>query len=232
MVTVESRPKGRATAALFATIGELCDRLGGISPHRVCADPPPGTATVRDYARRDGRSATGAICELADGTLLEKPMGASESVLAQEIAFCLRLYLRDHPIGYVGGEAYLVRLAPGLVRVPDVSVTLWGDQPAGLTSSDAVTNEIPALVVEVLSRSNTAREMARKVEEYFRAGVRVVWIVDPKRRRAEVYTGVATVTRLDAAGTLTAEAVLPGFALPLATAFAWLPKATPRRRKP
>ena len=232
MPTIASRPKVHATAVTFATIGELCDRLGGVSPHRVCADPAPGTATVRDYARRDGRSVTGAICELADGTLLEKPMGASESVLAQEIAFCLRLYLRDHPIGYVGGEAYLVQLAPGLVRVPDISVTLWGDRPAGLTSDAAVTKEIPALVVEVVSRSNTAREMARKIEEYFRAGVRVVWIVNPQRRSAAVYTGVATVTRLDAAGTLTADAVLPGFALPLATAFAWLPKPTPRRRKP
>ena len=232
MPTIASRPKISKAAVPFATIGELCDRLGGVSAHRVVAEPAPGTATVRDYARRDGRSVTGAICELADGTLLEKPMGASESVLAQEIAFCLRLYLRDHPIGYVGGEAYLVQLAPGLVRVPDISVTMWKGQPAGLTSSDAVTKEIPALVVEVVSRSNTAREMARKVEEYFLAGVRVVWIVNPQRRSAAVYTGVATVTRLDAAGTLTADAVLPGFALPLATAFAWLPKATPRRRKP
>ncbi len=231
MPTTAPRPKTRK-AAPVATIGELCDRLGGVSAHRVCADPAPGTATVRDYARRDGRSATGAICELADGTLLEKPKGASESVLAQEIAFCLRLYLRDHPIGYVGGEACLIQLAPGPVRVPDISVTLWGDRPAGLTSIDAVTKEIPALVVEVVSPSNTAREIARKVEEYFRAGVRVVWIVNPQRRSAAVYTGVATLTRLDAAGTLTAEAVLPGFALPLATAFAWLPTPTPRKRKP
>jgi Uma2 family endonuclease len=72
----------------------------------------------------------------------------------------------------------------------------------------------------VLSKGNTSKEMARKLDEYFRAGVRLVWYVDPKRRTVRVYTGRdrSVVLREDQA--LEGGEVLPGFSLSIREWFA------------
>ena len=62
--------------------------------------------------------------------------------------------------------------------------------------------------------------MARKRREYFAAGTRLVWEVNPRRRTVTVYTGPRTSTRLTETDTLTGGDVLPGFSLPLAELFA------------
>jgi Uma2 family endonuclease len=74
----------------------------------------------------------------------------------------------------------------------------------------------PDLAVEVLSKGNTKLELSRKVREYFDAGVILVWLIDPRKRTARVYTTIekSTLVRPDQA--LDGGAVLPGFVLPLA----------------
>jgi Uma2 family endonuclease len=79
---------------------------------------------------------------------------------------------------------------------------------------------VPDLAVEVLSKSNSPREMARKRDEYFRAGVRLVWEIDPRTRTVRVYTAVDLFEVLTVADTLTGGDVLLGFTLPLADLFA------------
>lgn len=83
----------------------------------------------------------------------------------------------------------------------------------------------PDLVVEVASPSQFRPEMASKVERYIRAGVRLVWIIWPRRQEADVWRPdaagapqlLATLTRADALDGLD---VLPGFTYPLASLFA------------
>ena len=76
--------------------------------------------------------------------------------------------------------------------------------------------------MEILSAGNTPKEMARKRREYFAAGVRVVWIVDPEARTVEVYTAIDQSTVFDATQTLDGGEVLSGFTLPLRELFAEL----------
>jgi Uma2 family endonuclease len=76
--------------------------------------------------------------------------------------------------------------------------------------------------VEVLSAGNTPGEMARKCQEYFAAGVRLVWVVAPEARTVEVYTDPDQSTVRHEVDTLEGGAVLPGFALPLRELFAEL----------
>ena len=45
----------------------------------------------------------------------------------------------------------------------------------------------PDLVIEILSPSNTAIEMERKLSLYQEAGVREYWIIDPKNNRVRIY---------------------------------------------
>jgi Uma2 family endonuclease len=73
---------------------------------------------------------------------------------------------------------------------------------------------VPDLAVEILSKSNTRREMQRKLREYFAAGVRLVWYVDPKNVTAEVYTSSdGEPIRLDENGVLDGSEVLPGLTI-------------------
>lgn len=62
-----------------------------------------------------------AICELVDGTLVEKPMGWEESAIAGLIIHFLVSFTKPRRLGTVLGADGMLRLVPGLVRVPDVS---------------------------------------------------------------------------------------------------------------
>ncbi len=212
MSPVESPPR-------FANLAELLDDLGGVAPDRVCYDPPPGRATKADLIRLHEVK----LYELIDGTLVEKPMGHPESYLAVEISRVLGNFVAAHNLGYLAGADDLIEVLPDLVRGPDVNFVSWLDRPDGLVNAEPISRTIPRLAVEVLSRSNTPREVARKLGEYFRGGVRLVWVIDHRRRAADVYTAPDAKVTIDAAGALDGGDVLPGFRVPLAELFAKLP---------
>jgi hypothetical protein len=79
------------TPAAIATIADLMDRLGGISPARVRFRPPPGTATERDVLDVEARE--DRLCELVDGVLVEKVMGFYEGFLAATLIRLLGTFL-------------------------------------------------------------------------------------------------------------------------------------------
>ncbi|HEX8200111.1 MAG TPA: Uma2 family endonuclease, partial [Isosphaeraceae bacterium] len=113
-----------------------------------------------------------------------------------------------------------MRLFPGLVRIPDVSFISWERYPKPTGRRVAIPDLAPDLAVEVLSKGNTRKEMERKLGEYFRAGVRLVWYADPKARTARVYTAPDRCVLLREDDTLDGGDVLPGFRLPIRDWFA------------
>ena len=88
----------------------------------------------------------------------------------------------------------MMRIAPGLVRIPDVSFICWDRLPGRESPREPIPDLAPDLAVEVLSEGNTKAEMARKVREYFEAGVKLVWLIDPKKRTARVFSTVEKST--------------------------------------
>jgi Uma2 family endonuclease len=111
-----------------------------------------------------------------------------------------------------------------------VAFTSWERQGGKIVSEDAAPEVAPDLAAEVLSPSNTRGEIARKLKEYFLAGVRLVWIIDPKTRTARAHTAPDEFVALAEADALDGGDVLPGFRLPLKTLFARLAK--PAAKKP
>ena len=116
----------------------------------------------------------------------------------------------------------MMRLFPGLVRIPDVAYASWDRLPGGRRSDAAIPDLVPDLAIEVLSQSNTKAEMKLKRQEYFSAGVRLVWLVEPKTRTVDVYTSKSRFKRLTEADVLDGGAVLPGFRLSVRDLFAEL----------
>jgi Uma2 family endonuclease len=207
-----------APLADVTTIGDLLKRLGDIPADRVRLHPTPGTATEKDVIAildRENRP-----CELVEGTLVEKPMGLDESDIAGLILTALNIFVRPRKLGMVTGEAGTLRLFQGLVRIPDVAFISWDHFPNRKRPKTSIPLLAPDLVVEVLSKSNRKAEMDRKLREYFSAGVRLVWIVDPRKRTARVYTAVDQSVLIKEGQSLDGGAVLPGFVLPLSELFA------------
>jgi Uma2 family endonuclease len=203
------------------TLADLLEQLGSIAPERVRFRPAPGMATEEDVlAIRN--SPERRLCELVDGVLVEKAMGFRESYLALVLGSILWAFVEPRRLGLVVGADGMMRLMAGLVRIPDVAFISWDRLPNRRVPTEPLPDVAPDLAVEVLSAGNTAGEMARKRQDYFAAGVQIVWQVDPSTRTAEVFTAPAQSTVLHAAQALEGGTVLPGFTLPLQELFSEL----------
>jgi Uma2 family endonuclease len=208
----ESSPEPLAQAAI-ETLADLHQRLGGVPLERIRCQPPPGTAKEEDVlVRPNGEK---RLFELVAGVLVEKPMGYYESLLAGVLIQLLRNFLDVPKLGIVLGADGTLRLMPGLVRLPDVAFVAWERFPDQKLPAEPIPDLVPDLAVEVLSRGNTEAEMKLKLGEYFSAGVRLVWYLDPEPRTVRVYTSPAEVRLLTEADTLDGGEVLPGFQLPI-----------------
>ena len=205
------------------TVADMLAQLGGVSPNRIHMSPTPGKATEDDLLAFQARS--GRICELIDGVLVEKIMGAPEALLAGFILHLFWEHLEIHDLGIVLAPDGLLRILGRQIRVPDVSFIRWERFANRQVPRERVFSVAPDLAIEILSPGNTPEEMSRKLREYFTAGVRIVWYIDPERRTAWAYTAEDDCIQLGASGVLSAGDVLPGFELPLERLFAKLDHA-------
>lgn len=200
------------------TAVDLVNQFGAIPLDRVRTNPPPGSATEHDVIEIHDRE--NRLCELRDGTLLEKTMGSLESYLAMYLGHLLTAFVQENNLGVVLGADGMLRLAPGVVRIPDVSFIPWQRLPGGVFPREEIWSLVPDLAVEVISRGNTRQEMDHKLSDYFAAGVRLVWHVYPASSEVRAYRALEDSVTLSAQDTLDGGDVLPGFQLPLTTLFA------------
>lgn len=78
----------------------------------------------------------------------------------------------------------------------------------------------PDLAVEMVSPNDGVYELDRKVDEYLRAGVRRVWVINPERQSVRIHRGPGDLSELIGPAVLADELVLPGFRCPLPELFA------------
>lgn len=213
-----------SNAAVPTTFADILTDLGNIPPGRVRTDPKPGTATVEDLLRVNRQ---GAMCELVDGTLVEKAMGWRESLIASLLCELLRQYLRAHDLGLVSGPDGFIRILRTQVRGPDVAFFSWDRLPGGRIPEEPVPELVPDLAIEVLSVSNTYAEMARKRREYFHAGVQQVWMIDLDARTVAVYSDINQHELFHETQSLNGGLLLPGLVISLSELFGELDRTRP-----
>ena len=152
-------------------------------------------------------------CELIDGRLVEKKSSYLSSVVSGQVACQLGTYLHDRPLGTVAGSRASYRCFPDdslKVRRPSVTFVARGRLPVEELARGHVT-VAPDLAVEVVSPNDTVYELNKKVQEYLRAGVRLVWVIDPENRTLVVYRANRTLAEFQPEDELTGEDVIPGF---------------------
>jgi Uma2 family endonuclease len=200
------------------TASEVIAHFGDIPIARIRTSPPPGEATEADVIElheRDDR-----LCELIDGTLVEKTMGWQEAEMAIVIATLLRNFVAANRLGKILGPDGMFRLKAEQIRIPDVAF-VSKQRFAGRTLIPGAFWELGCdLAVEVIGLSNTRREMERKLSDYFAAGVGVVWLVYIEPREVVVYSSPSDSVTLQSDDLLDGGAVLPGFSVPVAQLFA------------
>jgi len=74
---------------------------------------------------------------------------------------------------------------------------------------------IPDLVIEIRSKDDTLAELNAKTADYLKAGVRVVWIIDPIRRNATVMRQDRPPQSVPEDGVLAEPTILGQHELPL-----------------
>jgi Uma2 family endonuclease len=217
MIQTADIPPTSLAPGHFRTADEWWDSLGRVPMNRIVFDPLPGTATEQDVTRLDDHE--DRLCELVDGTLVEKAMGFEESLIAIRIGYLLSVFIIPRKLGLISGEGGMMRILKGRVRIPDVAFISFDRLPNRRPPQGPIPNLAPDLAVEVLSDSNTRQEMSIKLSEYFKAGTRLVWYVDPKAKSVNVYTSPDQVQSLTMDAILTGGDVLPGFETPVSAIF-------------
>ena len=162
--------------------------------------------------RNDGRY------ELVDGEVVELAFNDDErGGIVTNVGTTFNVYRRQRGSGRARvSTGYVLRRGPDTVRGPDVSF-VFHPRVEGWDSGFPV--GAPDIAVEVVSPSDTAAGMARKVAEYLAAGSERVWVVYPAGRRVVVHRADGSVVSYGGDDVITDEELLPGFSLLLSEIF-------------
>ncbi len=158
--------------------------------------------------------------ELVRGEAIELPPPTRiHGRVCTNVAFVLETYVRQRRKGYVTSNdaGVILERGPDTVRGPDVA--LYEDASRFTELHPKYGEVAPRLAVEVLSPSDTGKQVTRKITDYLAAGVDLVWLVDPEDRIVTVFRRDRGPVRIEEKGELTAEDILPGLRCPVAELF-------------
>ena len=155
--------------------------------------------------------------ELDEGELIEmtRPAYKHNRVL-MNLTMAVGIYLRRQPVGESLISENLYALSGSTRRSPDLAIIL-GDRRQELENAKVIPI-IPEIAAEVLSPSETPRMIHRKMKQYFEAGVKEVWLIDPESREVEIWIGLQLAQELTGDAAI-ASPLLPGFSLKLEELF-------------
>lgn len=117
---------------------------------------------------------------------------------------------------YIATQGFVIRREPNTLLAPDVAIVTNErlrspeDQPGYVPVS-------PDFVVDIVAPSDRRGQIDRKIQKYLDAGVRLLWLVDPRYRRMTVYRAGREPTVLTDDDTLDGYDVLPGLSVPIAS---------------
>ena len=167
----------------------------------------------------------GSRHELVKGKLITMPPPAlKRSIAMGKIGFQIGNFIEEHGLPYLGGfqaAAYITQ-NPDTVRAADYGIYHRQDLPDPLPDCYYIPGLIPELVVEVIAPGYSAAAITR-VRMWQDAGVRLVVMAYIADRAIDTYAADGTERHFAAGDTLTLEPALPGFAVPVADIFRFLP---------
>lgn len=153
--------------------------------------------------------------ELVDGRLVEWDMpNHLHGALVSLLTILLGTFVRSKRLGRLVGNDSLVRVQGSIrdARGPDIAFYRRGNYPTDVRAAATVT--APDFVIEILSPSDRATEVDAKVSDWLRAGVRLLWYINPDTGVTTVYHE-GSIRRIPAEETLDGMDVVPGWGIRL-----------------
>ncbi len=152
--------------------------------------------------------------ELVEGELITvSPAMFLHNRIRDKLLFILMSYLESRKLGTVVSEQPF-HLFGNTVRVPDIAFVRAG-RPIDLKK---LPQGAPDLAVEVVSPTNTPREIDQRVSDYFSAGCKRVWLVYPEHREVYIH-GLAGSSRRRGDELVEDSELLPGFSVKVSSLF-------------
>ena len=155
----------------------------------------------------------GGHYELIDGELKERRVSLLSNLVVAEITAILRNHCRSQYLGWIlaaerGYQCFPWK--PGRVRRSDVSF-IRADRMSKERLSEGFCSIAPDVAVEVVSPNDRIWKLNQKVDDYLRAGVKLVWVVHPDIHAVQVFRADGSGSWLRASDELSGEDVIPGF---------------------
>ncbi len=174
--------------------------------------------TAADLLRLYSRGVRG---ELVRGELRETAAsGREHGEIVVNLAAELRFFIKPRRLGVLFGSDSGIWLErdPDTVREPDIGFVSREKAPYGVRVT-GYSEEVPDLVVEVVSPSDSEREANDRALMWKGFEVRIVWMLFPDTRTVDVYGEDGSVATLGERDTLDGGDVLPGFSCPVREIF-------------
>lgn len=152
----------------------------------------------------------GRLRELVGGQIVEWDVTTyRHAFIEAALVEYIRRFVREHRLGRVVSGEGMVRIQGSKfdARGADLAYYRRGRYPRDIDA--AATTTAPDFVVEVLSPTDRAGMVEDKIDDWLRAGVQLLWYVDPERGTTTVY-GVGGIQRVAAAESLDGGDVVPG----------------------
>ena len=160
------------------------------------------------------------LFEVLNDIIVRKTVGAKEISLASVLHEFLAPHVRANRLGRAYQELGFALPNGTARRKPDVSFLSYARWARDLPFPDGDFVPVaPDLAVEVISPHELARVSLTKVQEYFRGGVRAVWVVYPHVEQVYCYDSPTAIRVVGRGDDLTGDPVIPGFRLALAELF-------------
>ncbi|MDA1231423.1 MAG: Uma2 family endonuclease [Planctomycetota bacterium] len=159
--------------------------------------------------------------ELVCGELTTmSPAGFEHGLITMELATSLQVFVKKRKLGrvFAAETGFLIERNPDTVRAPDIAF-VTSQKFASTARKSGYWPGVPDLAVEVVSPTDLWSEVQSKALMWLEAGVRLVWIVDPRQKQVTVFESRENITALKSNQTLTAPALLPGFSLQVSEIF-------------
>ena len=166
-------------------------------------------ATIADLEQHPGR------CELIHGEIIEMaPTGFEHGRSSRAVVVALAQWSVGRPFEVLAGDTGFIWSAD-TVRAPDVAVITAAQ--AAVAPARGFLPFLPVVAVEIVSPSDAWSDVQDKAAGWLEHGTAMVWLIDPRRQRVEIWTADGRVQRLNATGTVEGGTVLPGFRVPVAS---------------
>jgi Uma2 family endonuclease len=161
----------------------------------------------------------GLAYEYDEGRVVEVPAQNLENA---EIQMILGGLLRAWAAA-TGGEFIVAGptgfwLTPEVERIPDVSV-IRRQRAASLEPFHGSLRGAPDVAIEIISPSDTAADLERKIDQYLAAGVAAVVVLYPDCRHVRLCRASGETRRLGPGDCLEIPELLPGLKIPVEELF-------------